>query len=163
MLVSFVFTLPVFAEETTFVNQASSSSFLGSTAADRVNLRAGPRLTSEVILQLRKGTQVHVLSQKDSWYGILLPPEASVFIAKAFVRSDNNHSWVEGRRVHVRGGPGQAFSSLGFLSDQETIQVRKIIGEWAEIQPPSSCLGWVNKTYITFLEPEEQERSDGHH
>ncbi len=133
--------------------------FIGLVTGRRVNCRAAPRLTSEVVFQIRKGDKIHVLSKQDSWYGVELPSEASVFVGKSFLNSDNGSARVEGKRVQVRAGPGEAYSSIGFLSDQEVVRVRKIIGGWAEIDPPPTSLGWVNESYITFFSKEEQGAS----
>ncbi len=127
---------------------------MGLVTGDRVNLRANPTPSAEVLFQLSKGTKVDVLEKKGAWYALPLPPQAAVFVAVSFLQiKEGAPAEVKGHRVQLRSGPGQAFASLGVLEENQTVQVRKIVGQWAEIAPPAFCRGWVSELYLTYLYP----------
>jgi len=130
--------------------------FVGVITADHVNLRAGPGQSYEVLQKLSKGTPLQVLERKDSWYGVRLAPDVSVYVHERFLRWHEAGAQVQGHRVHVRAGAGQAFTSMGFLGSAQQVKVRRRMGEWVEIEPPDFCRGWVNKAYVTFYEAMNQ-------
>lgn len=134
--------------------------FVGLVTADRVNLRARPSLSSEVIFQFSKGSKILVLAKEGSWYGVELPSEVPVYVARPFVSIEDGKGRVKGNRVRVRAGAGQAFPSLALLKDQEEVLIRRVVVEWVEIRPPSSCRGWVSQAYLTFLERKSLDGDD---
>ncbi|GEM_PF-2672513 len=141
---------------------------IGLVTGDRVNLRATQSLSSEILLQFPKGAKILILNKEGPWYSTPLPPEVSVYVDRAFLRMEAGKATVQGSRVHVRAGPGGAFTSLGFLSEGEPLQVRQTTGEWAQVQAPSFCRGWVSESFITLLKPDQtlyplKESSDGDH
>ncbi len=133
---------------------------IGLVTKDRVNLRARPSISSEVLFQFSKGTKLLVTGKEGSWYRIQLPPEVPVYVAKSFLILEDTKGRVRGKRVHVRAGAGQAFASVGLLSDQEVVEVRQVLRDWVKIQPTASCQGWINQMYVTFL---ERSPLDGDH
>ena len=143
--------------------QASGSAdppFVGLVTADRVNLRARHSLSSEVIFQFSKGSKILVVAKEGSWYGVELPSEVSVYVARPFLSIEDGKGRVKGNRVRVRAGAGQAFTSMALLKDQEEVVIRQVVGEWVKIQPPGSCRGWVSQAYLTFLERKSPDGDD---
>ncbi|MBI3317719.1 MAG: SH3 domain-containing protein [Candidatus Omnitrophica bacterium] len=134
--------------------------FAGLITGDRVNLRAGPSLSYEILHHLPKGTRVQVVSKEGGWLAVLLPEEVSVYVSRGFLQVEGPKATVKTRRVHVRAGAGTAFTSLGFLNTGDAVVVRRFVNDWAEIQPPPSFAGWVSDQYVVSLEP-EPGASDG--
>lgn len=147
-----------FAEQQT--SASSDLHFVGLVTADRVNLRARASLSSEVIFQFSKGSKILVMAKEGSWYGVELPPEVPVYVARSFLSIENGKGRIHGKRVHVRAGAGQAFTSLALLKDREEVVIREVVGEWVKIQPPSSCRGWIHQAYLTFLERKAPDGDD---
>lgn len=144
-----------FVSHPLFGSESPASSFLGLVTADRVNVRSTPRLSAEILTTLSKGEKVHVVERKGSWYGVRLPPEVSLYVAKEFLRIESDKAFVIGRDVHIRCGAGKAFTSVGLLPEGLSLHVRRAGLEWLEVTPPPFCRGWIHETYVTFLEPEE--------
>ena len=120
-----------------------SPPFVGLITGNRVNVRTGPGLSFETVTQLSKGAHLHVVGRKGPWYSIPLPPSAPVYVAKGFISVQGNAGTIQGKRVHVRSGPGQAFFSFGQLHEPDAVTVRGAAGDWIEIEPPDFCRGWV--------------------
>ena len=131
--------------------------FTGLITADRVNLRAGPGLSYEVIRQFPKRDKVLVFEERGDWYGIELPSDVAVYVSGDHVRSlQNGKTVADADRLHVRSGPGAAFASVGTLHSGEQVIVRKRVRDWAQIDPPVSCRGWISKSYVVELEVKEE-------
>ena len=155
-------SLPVSTEKKT----AEHPPFIGLVTGERVNLRVGPSPSAEILSQLKKGTKVQVLEKKGAWFAVPLPPEAAVYVARSFLKMPDEGTGpaqVRGARVHLRCGPGQAYASCGILRDGQGVQVRKISGEWAQVDPPASCRGWVSELYLTYLYPVDDQNSESSH
>lgn len=131
---------------------------VGLVTGERVNVRASSSLSSEVISQLPRGSEVQVLSIREGWYKIRLPFSVSVYVAKAFLQLEEGKAKVVGSQVQVRAGAGRAFTSLGFLSEGERVGIRRVMGEWVEIDPPPSCAGWVHSKYVELLPFDEEDK-----
>jgi len=58
----------------------------GTTAKDRVNVRARANPTADVLGQLPKGARVRVVDQDGDWYGIAAPPQVCAWIDARYVR-----------------------------------------------------------------------------
>lgn len=101
-----------------------------------------------------KGSRVNVLEKRSEWFGVALPPQVPVFVSRAYLKAGPSESQarVTGRQVHVRSGPSAAYASLGFLDREAVVQIRSQGPEWAAIEPPDFCRGWIHQSYVTFLE-----------
>lgn len=62
---------------------------------------------------------------------------------------DRYSARVTGNRVHVRGGPGENFSSLTQLDVDDTVWVVGVKGLWAQIEVPGGCFVYVSRSLVT--------------
>ncbi len=131
----------------------------GLITADRVNVRARPKLASEVLFQFSKGVKIPLGRREGDWFAVPLPAQAFVYVAKPFLEIRDAKGTVRGSRVQLRAGAGKAFSSLGFLNDRQEVQVREIAGEWVKIEAPEGYWGWVSGKYVAVLESHSKEEA----
>lgn len=142
----------LFAEETSTVVPS-----VGLVTGDRVNLRAGPGVSYEVVHRFFRREKVQILAQHGDWYAVPLPDSVPAFVHRDFLQPQPD-GWaaVQGDQVHVRAGPGLGSASYGFLSRAERVRCWDDRGEWRAIQAPGFCRGWIHRSYVTVLESEPQ-------
>ncbi len=136
--------------------------FVGVVTGNRVNLRSGPSSSTDVFHQLFRGDQVFVVAREGDWYAVQLPPEASVYVSAPYLSSDaNGRFFIRGRNVRARSGAGLAYGRLGLLPEGFPVRVQRIAGDWAQLQAPETCRGWVSCSYVTFLASANKEFMNG--
>ena len=133
--------------------QAVHFPFAGLVTGSGVNLRSGPGLSYEILLQLARMSKLRVLGEQGPWFSVELPEGIPAYIHRAFV-GETVEGWalVKGERVQVRVRPSDGATSWGALSEPDKVRVLGSYGEWIKIQPPPFCRGWVHKEYVTFME-----------
>lgn len=121
---------------------------------DRVNLRAGPGDSYEVVHQFARRAKIQVLARQADWYAVPLPDSVPAYVRRDFLqREEGGWAHVRGDRVQVRAGPGLGSARYGFLSDGDRVRPWDERGEWMAIQAPGFCRGWIHRSYVTALEP----------
>jgi SH3-like domain-containing protein len=143
-----------FADSGSAPTAAAKSATPGASVikTDRVNLRARPSRTAELIMQLKKGDEVKVLETKSvteagkaqEWSRITLPPSAKCYVLSKLL-SDGK---ATGDAVNIRCGPGTNFKEVGKLAKGQKVDVVKAGGEWTQIKPIPQCSGWVASDYL---------------
>lgn len=131
---------------------------------NKVNVRGGPNLTSEVVAQLQKGDHVTVVEdvpaekpkagEPAKWTAIKLPASAHVWVFTDFL--DKNHT-VKVPRLNLRGGPGENFSVLGRLEKGATVKEIRVVDNWMEIEAPESTRAYVDANYLERPAAETKE------
>ncbi|MBK9138624.1 MAG: hypothetical protein IPM17_07670 [Verrucomicrobia bacterium] len=128
---------------------------------DRVNVRGGPSVDTEVITHLRRGEQVTVVEwgqpagtpggATSQWAKIHLPADTPVWVYAPFV--DARRQVVRSDRLNVRAGPGLNFSTLGSLSKEAPIRRIRTLDDWMEIEAPTNTFAFVSAQYLQRLPP----------
>jgi uncharacterized protein YgiM (DUF1202 family) len=134
--------LAVGAEESAVVNR------------NKVNVRGGPNLTSEVVTQLQKGDTVTVLEdiavekpkpgEPAKWSAIKLPANTPVWVYTGFLEGKT----VKVPRLNLRGGPGENFSVLGRLEKGATVKEIRVVDGWMEIEAPDNTRAYVDAKFL---------------
>ncbi len=117
----------------------------------RVNLRARPELNSEVVAQSGDGDLLTARSFQGEWVEVIPPESVDVWVHRDFV-ADNK---VSANKLHVRGGPGINYASVGEMARGDAVIPRGDFGEWIKVAPPPGCALWVSRDYIEVLQPEK--------
>lgn len=118
----------------------------GFITADRVNLRSGPALRSEIVGQLSRGQEVAVIASDGQWCAITPPPAISGWVTAKYVKE----GVVTGDRVNIRTGPGISYARLGKLRSGARVEVLLQEGRWTEIVLPASVHLWVNARFLSL-------------
>lgn len=125
--------------------------FLAKTKSDNVNIRSGQSVNFEILARLEKDQELIVLDKLYSWYKVMLPVDAKSYIsAEFFAPLGENQGVIVGNRVNVRADAGPRYTVLGQLNKDDFVVVRGQEGEWIQIQPLDTSVGWVSDKYIEF-------------
>lgn len=131
--------------------------------ATRLNVRTGPSVDAEPMVQLSQGLQVTILARRDGWAQI----EAGRYtgwVAAEFVSANpaapsresepatkpsaEEFAYVDADRLNVRRGPGTSYQQLWTLKLNERVTVVERSGDWAKVKG-ARYEGWVHGGYLT--------------
>jgi uncharacterized protein YgiM (DUF1202 family) len=113
------------------------------SAVLNVRVKPGPRFSA--VSKLKRGDDVAVLRQMKDWYEIVLPADASVWVAASQLKDGKTLS-----ESKLRAGPGVAYEAY-VTTVPVGIEVNvqdKSKPDWIKIAAPSTLTGWVSKEYI---------------
>ncbi|NQV04255.1 MAG: SH3 domain-containing protein [Candidatus Omnitrophica bacterium] len=116
------------------------------------NVRAGDNMNFEILCELKKGDTVKIIDKRYSWFKIVLPKKAHLYIKNDFVDilEKEAEGVVTANRVNLRAGPDTKYSILGQVSEEEILKVISEKDGWYEIEPPENTAGWIHSGQITF-------------
>lgn len=116
------------------------------------NVRAGDNVNFESLYKLRKGDPVKIIDKRYSWFKIVLPKSAHLYIKNDYVDVDLDEGVgkVNAVRVNLRAGPATKYSILGQVSKPQELNVVSEKDGWYEIEPPEGTAGWVHASQISF-------------
>jgi len=116
------------------------------------NVRAGDNVNFESLYKLRKGEPVKIIDKRYSWFKIVLPKTAHLYVKNDYVDVDFDEGVgeVNAVRVNLRAGPATKYSILGQVSKPQELNVVSEKDGWYEIEPPKGTAGWVHASQISF-------------
>ncbi len=116
--------------------------------ADRVNLRAKPDTSSEVVAQANAEDRLAVVSVRDEWVEVVPPDAVDVWTHTDFVK--DGVSTVSA--LNLRAGPGINYSIVGTVGRGGAVAVRGQFGEWLKVAPTHATL-WVSRPFVDIVSP----------
>jgi len=119
---------------------------------DGANVRAGDNINFEALCKLETGDPVKIIDKRYSWFKILLPQKAYLYIKNDYVDLflEKGIGTVNAVRVNLRAGPGTKYSILGQASRPDKVKVVSKKEDWYKIQPPTGTAGWIHSTQVGF-------------
>jgi len=125
---------------------------MGFAKNDGANVRAGDNINFESLCRLKKGDTLKVVDKRYSWYNIILPKEAYLYIKNVYVELDpeGGAGTVNALRVNLRSGPDERYSISGQASRPEKLIVLSEEDGWYKIEPPDGTRGWIHSGQIGF-------------
>ena len=141
-------------------------------AARNVNVRAGPSLGAEAILQLDRGHRVVELGRDGAWVNVELPdrggrhgwihgtlvlpaaaepaPAADRHRAPAEARGDDHREMVEVqvRSANVRTGPAMGAPVIAWVHEGRPLPVLERSDDWVRVGLDDSQAGWIHGALI---------------
>ena len=128
----------------------------GTVLQRNVSVRGQASFAGEVITKLTKGESVRLLEEitranakedePTQWYKIAMPTNTPVWVHAGFV--DPATKIVQPRKLRVRSGPGENFSTVGMLEKGTTLKEIRQVGNWLEIETPAGAYGFVASDLI---------------
>ena len=118
-------------------------------SGQRVNLRAKPEATSEVVGQVSEGDVLTVKSIQAEWVEVVPPDSVELWVHQDFVA--DGKSAVS--KLNVRAGPGVNYNVVGNLDKGEAVTVKGTFGEWVRIAPFPEASLWVSKDLVQLALP----------
>lgn len=116
---------------------------------DRVNLRAAPDDTSEVVSQASRGDTLLGGEPEGEWVAVFPPDAVDLWVYAELVKD----GVVAVSKLRVRSGPGISYRAVGRLTKGSKVAIRGRKEEWLKIAPPPGCLLWINRRYVELAAP----------
>lgn len=139
----------------------------GLVLNERVNVRARPSLTSEVICQLNTGSRVQILDsirsenpqpgEPKEWYRIQAPSQATLWVSSQYIDPDTHA--VTASRLNVRVGKGTNFSVVGRIERNTIVKPIRSLAGWTAIQPLPGTEAYLAAEFVDLIPEKETESS----
>lgn len=134
------------------LSRADSQPAKGKVNVDRLNVRARPGTTYEVVAKVVRGQEVTVVGEHGEWLEILPPEGTDAWCSSRYIGPDGR---ITGNNVRVRSGPGVVFSVFSTLDKGTTVQrIGEPAGEWQKISAPQSATVWIHGQFVDPVSPE---------
>jgi len=130
---------------------------VGHVKNDGAIVRAGDNANFEALCALEKSDSVKIIDKRYSWFKILLPRKAYLYINKDYVDLTSDEKGigiVNATNVNLRAGPGTRYSILGQVSKPENLYIISEENSWYKIEPPYGSTGWINAGQVSLAEEE---------
>jgi len=128
---------------------------IGYVKNDGAIVRAGDNANFEALCSLEKSDSVKIIDKRYSWFKILLPRKAYLYISRDFVDLTSNEKGigiVNATNVNLRAGPGTRYPIIGQVSKPEKLYIISEENNWYKIDPPYGSAGWINAGQISLAE-----------
>lgn len=149
LIISFILPGVCFGQEG--YEELSKIGFVKNNGA---NVRAGDNINFTSLCELEEGDPVKVIGKRYSWYNIILPETAYVYIKGDFVEivsEKENNAQVNAANVNLRAGPDTKYAIIGQVSKPDKIYiVAEEEGAWYKIIPPKNSAGWMHSSQLRF-------------
>lgn len=135
---------------------------IGYVKSETADIKAGDNANFETLCTLEKSETVKIIGKRYSWFKILLPKNAYLYIKKEYVdlsSEEGNVGIVNANSVNLRAGAGTRYSILGQVSKPDRLNIIAEEDDWYKIEPPYGSGGWVNSSHIDVSQ-EDVEYTD---
>lgn len=125
----------------------------GFVKNDGANVRAGDNINFESLCRLEKNDPVKITGKRYSWFEIMLPEKAHLYIKSDYVTfgpGQKGIGLVNALRVNLRSGPDTKYPVVGQVSNPEKINVLEEQDDWYKIIPPKGTTGWIHSSQLSF-------------
>lgn len=125
---------------------------------DRLNVRARPGTSYEVVAKVNRDQRLTVVGEQDEWLEILPPAGTAAWCSSKFINDRNS---VIGHNVRVRSGPGVVFSVFATLPEGASVTpVGAPVGQWQKIKVPAEATVWIHGQFVDPVESPPAAKTD---
>jgi len=122
----------------------------GRVEASDVYVRSGASMSHERLGKLQKGDAVRIYRRLGDWLEIAVPDRFDLFISAKYVDVQGEMGIVTGDRVNVRpGADAKAGLPMGQCRKGDRLAIRRKVGEWYAVAPPSRTRAYVFAKFVT--------------
>ncbi|PJC47195.1 MAG: hypothetical protein CO035_06935, partial [Candidatus Omnitrophica bacterium CG_4_9_14_0_2_um_filter_42_8] len=125
-------------------------------------VRAGDNANFENLCVLSKSDSVKIIERRYSWFKILLPRKAALYVSKDYITLTSDEKGIgiiNAGNVNLRAGAGTRYSIVGQISKPEKVSILSEEPGWYKIEPPYGTVGWVLSSQITLSEEGDQTKN----
>lgn len=143
-----------------YAQEESKESFpkAGYVKDGGATVKAGDNANFENLCALSKSDSVKIIERRYSWFKILLPRKAALYVSKDYVTLTSDEKGVgviNAGNVNLRAGAGTRYSIVGQISKPEKVSIISEESGWYKIEPPYGTAGWVLSSEIALAEEEK--------
>jgi uncharacterized protein YraI len=120
---------------------------------DRVSLRSGPDVNSELLDRAMKGEELVFLGETNGWLAVQAPESLDFWVSGEYVQN----GVVQPAKLNVRSGPSPNYSVVCVVSKGDSLALRGEFNEWLKIAPPAGSRVWISGDYAEVIEPPKPE------
>lgn len=116
--------------------------------SDRVNMRARPDTSAEVVGQAQLDERLPVLRVESAWVQVAPPDRIDLWVHRDFIKDGTSTV----NKLNIRAGAGINYTIVGHLERGARVDVRGLFGEWVKIAPSNSSL-WISRDLVDLVYP----------
>ena len=118
-----------------------------SVRGEKVNLRAAPSTSSEVVWQLGSGYPLKVIDRKGGWLKVVDFENDRGWVSRRLT-STTPHVIVKSPVANVRSGPGTGHRVLRKASYGDVFRVLEKRKSWVHVRGEDARKGWIAKSLV---------------
>lgn len=150
---------------TTYAQEEAKEKFpkAGYVKNDGAAVKAGDNENFESLCVLSKSESVKIIDRRYSWFKILLPRKAVLYVNKDYINLTSDEKGIgiiNASNVNLRAGPGTRYSIIGQISKPEKVSILSEDMGWYKIEPPYGAAGWIRSNQIDIAEENEIKNSE---
>lgn len=119
-----------------------------SIKADTVNMRAAPRLGSDVLWQLGSGYPLKVVARKGNWLQVVDFENDKGWVSKRLTTSAAPRFIVKSPRANLRAGPGTRHKVLATASYGDVFRTLEKRKSWVRVKGEDGRKGWIARRLL---------------
>jgi|GEM_PF-1500503 len=130
----------------------------GYVKNDGAQIKAGDNANFENLCALSKSEPVKIMDKRYSWFKVLLPKKAALYVSNDYVTLTSDEKGVgviNASNVNLRAGAGTRYSIVGQISKPEKVTILSESAGWYKIEPPYGATGWVLSSEIELSKENE--------
>ena len=120
---------------------------------DRVSLRTGPDLDSELLDRAMRGEELVFLGKTNGWVAVQAPESLDFWVSGEYVQS----GIVVPAKLNIRSGPSQNYSVVFVANKGDAVTLRGEFNQWIKIAPPLGSQVWISEKYTEMIDPPKPE------
>jgi len=137
-----VFFLAIFL----FILANASDDFVkGTVTAGKLNVRVLPGQSYTAVAKIAKGTEIKIYTEKDGWYEVDVPDDASVWIYSGDISDDG----IVRKNTFLRSGSDITYTPYSRKAlEGERLKIIEKRNNWVKVFPPEGLKAWVSSEFI---------------
>jgi uncharacterized protein YgiM (DUF1202 family) len=124
----------------------------GVLTGDKVRVRTGASTKHRILVEMRKGGKVSVISKEGDWLKIEMPEEVILWISKRYVKEVKEGDKLIGEltadKVNVRTGIGSKDVKVGQVDKGDKVRIVGSKEGWYKIRPPKGFTAYMFAKYV---------------
>jgi uncharacterized protein YgiM (DUF1202 family) len=150
----FVFAFTVIVLAPVFLGAQENTPKEGVLTGDKVRVRTGPGTNHKILIELRKGTKILVLTKEKDWYKIQMPGDVILWVSKNYIKEIKDREGLTGeinaKNVNVRTGIGTNDVKVGQVNKGDKVRIIGSKQGWYKIRPPKGFTAYIFAKYVNL-------------
>jgi SH3-like domain-containing protein len=128
---------------------------VGVVQATKLNLRAGPNIEKDILVTVKKGTNLTVIGARGDWLKVELPSTVNLWIHSKFVDIPEDvlmpaAGTVNANKVRLRAAGSLKATTLKHLDVDTQVEVVARVNDWLKVKAPAGTPAWAHGKYVKY-------------